>query len=96
MANGLVFVKFLYPGHFGLVIPSHYFLKTDEIYGLVRLTRNVQAVDVLDFTNKLILDPGGGDFRTLLNPIDSPGPKVSKLRWLRRRLHRIYLRRSPS
>lgn len=63
MANGALFVKFLYPGHFGLNVPSHYFLKVEERDVLVRLMRRSSPVEVLDFTNELVPDPNGGNFR---------------------------------
>jgi hypothetical protein len=73
MASGLVFVEFLYPGHFGLEVPSHYFLTAGTTHALVRLLHNIRPVEVLDFTNELIPDPGGKNFRQLRKPIDSPG-----------------------
>ncbi len=79
MASGLVFVEFLYPGHFGLEVPSHYFLTADTMHTLVRLLRNIRPVEVIDFTNELIPDPGGKNFRQLRKPIDSPGPGSMEL-----------------
>jgi hypothetical protein len=79
MATGLVFVKFLYPGHFGLEIPSHYFLTVDKTHALVRLLRNIKSLEVLDFTNELVPDTGGKNFRQLRRPIDSPGPGSMEL-----------------
>ncbi|MEK6763656.1 MAG: hypothetical protein AABY96_13165 [Nitrospirota bacterium] len=79
MSNGALFVKFFYAGHFGLAVPSHYFLKVEEKDALVRLLRNISPVEILDFTNELIPDPGGGNFRLLKKPIESPSSKSMEL-----------------
>ena len=72
MPCGALFVKFFYPGHFGLTIPSNYFLEVEGKPALVRLLNQIKPVEVLDFTNELIADPKGGNFRKLMNPIESP------------------------
>jgi hypothetical protein len=75
MSNGAVFVKLFYPGLFGLVVPSHYFLTIDGKPALLRLLRRLRPVEVLDFTNELIPDPEGKNVRRLKNSIESPSDK---------------------
>jgi len=79
MSKGALFVKFLYPGHFGLCVPSDYFLKVEEKDAIVRLMRRSSPVEVLDFTNELIPDPSGGNFRRLKNPIESSSDRSMDL-----------------
>jgi hypothetical protein len=79
LGTGALYVKFFYPGHFGLVVPSHYFLQVEGKLALVRLLRRLNPIEILDFTNELIPDPGGGNLRRLKKPIESPSENSIEL-----------------
>jgi hypothetical protein len=79
MGTGALFVRFFYPGHFGLVVPSDYALQVEGSLAHVRLLRRLSPVEVLDFTNELIPDPERRNFRRLKRPIESPSEKSFEL-----------------
>ncbi|MFH0792471.1 MAG: hypothetical protein V2A74_00400 [bacterium] len=70
MASGALYVCVNYPGHIGLAEHSSYIFLIEGRPASVLINRHVEALEVLDFDNEIVLDPPKGQpLFQLKNPI---------------------------